>query len=150
MLKEKTKAPDFELMDQNNKLHTLADYKDKWVVIYFYPKDNSPGCTTEAKNFRDNIEKFKKLNAKIIGISPDSPLSHKNFADKYNLSITLLSDPEKEVIKKYYAGGIITKRVSYLINPEGVIEKVYPAVNPARHAEDILKDLEGLSNWPNL
>ncbi|MCL4417907.1 MAG: peroxiredoxin [Actinobacteria bacterium] len=145
MLKEKTKAPDFELMDQNNKLHTLADYKGKWVIVYFYPRDNSPGCTTEAKNFRDNIEKFEKLNAKVIGISPDSPISHKRFADKYNLPIILLSDPEKEVIKKYYAGGIITKRVSYLINPEGIVEKVYPTVNPARHAEDIINDLENLN-----
>ncbi|MCL5071318.1 MAG: peroxiredoxin [Actinobacteria bacterium] len=146
MLKEKIKAPDFELTDQNNKLHKLDDYKGRWIVIYFYPRDNSPGCTTEAKNFRDNIDKFAKLNAKVIGISPDSPLSHKKFADQYNLPIILLSDPGKEVIKKYYAGGIITKRVSYLINPEGIIEKAYPMVNPARHAEDILNDLEDLSN----
>src|SRR3989304_2926666 len=108
MLKEKIKAPDFNLIDQNNKIHTLSDYKGKWIVIYFYPRDNSPGCTTEAKNFRDNVDKFKRLNAEVIGISPDSPLSHKKFADQYNLPITLLSDPGKEVIKKYHAGGIIT------------------------------------------
>ena len=146
MLKEKIKAPDFKLVDQNNKFHTLLDYKGKWVVIYFYPRDNSPGCTTEAKNFRDNVDKFKSLNAIVIGISPDSPLSHKKFAEQYNLSITLLSDPGKEVINKYLAGGIITKRISYLINPEGIIEKIYPTVNPARHAEEILSDLEDLKN----
>ena len=150
MLKEKTKAPDFNLRDQNNKFHTLLDYKDKWVVIYFYPRDNSPGCTTEAKNFRDNIEKFKRLNAIVIGISPDSTLSHKKFVDQYNLPITLLSDPGKEIIKKYFAAGVITKRISYLINPEGIIEKAYPTVNPARHAEEILSDLEDLKNQLNL
>jgi len=150
MLKEKTKAPGFKLEDQNNKIHTLMDYKDKWVVIYFYPRDNSPSCTTEAKNFSDNIEKFERLNAKVIGISPDSPLSHKKFAKQYNLSITLLSDPGKEVINKYIANGIITKRISYLISPEGIIEKAYPTVNPARHAEEILNDLYDLKNQLNL
>lgn len=142
MLKENVSAPGFKLIDQNNKIHTLSDYKGKWIVIYFYPRDNSPGCTREAKNFRDNIDKFKKLNTKVIGISPDSPLSHKKFTDQYNLSIILLSDPEKEVISKYHAGGIITKRISYLIDPDGIIKKVYPTVNPAKHAEEILGDLE--------
>lgn len=145
MLKEKIKAPDFDLTDQNNKQHSLKNYKDKWIIMYFYPRDNSPGCTTEAKNFRDNIDKFKKLNAEVIGISPDSPESHKKFADQYNLSITLLSDTAKKVIKNYHAGGIITKRISYLINPDGIIEKAYPSVTPAKHAEEILNDLENLS-----
>jgi thioredoxin-dependent peroxiredoxin len=144
MLKEKIKAPDFELLDQYNELHTLQKYKGKWVVIYFYPRDNSPGCTIEAKDFKDNIDKIKMLNAEVMGISPDSQLSHKKFSDKYNLPMTLLSDAEKEVIKKYHADGIITKRISYLINPEGVIEKAYPSVNPGKHAEDILNDLENL------
>jgi len=146
MLREKTKAPDFNLMDQNNKSHSLKDFKDKWVVIYFYPRDNSPGCTTEAKNFRDNVAKFKNYNSEIIGISPDPPVSHKQFIDKFNLSITLLSDPGKDVIRKYHAGGIITKRISYLVDQDGIIQKAYPAVNPARHAEEILSDLEDLRN----
>ena len=145
-LKEGMKPPSFEGIDQNGKVVRLEDFAGKKVVLYFYPRDNSPGCTTEAKNFRDNIEKFKRLNAKVIGISPDSPLSHKKFAEQYNLSITLLSDPGKEVINKYLAGGIITKRISYLISPEGIIEKIYPTVNPARHAEEILSDLEDLKN----
>jgi peroxiredoxin Q/BCP len=149
MLKEKIKAPDFKLMDQNDKFNSLSDYKGKWVVIYFYPKDNSPGCTREAMNFRDNIDKFKNLSGEVIGISPDSPESHKEFIGKYDLDLTLLSDPRKEIINKYNAGGIITKRISYLINPEGVIAKVYPSVNPARHAEEILNDLEEFKNHWN-
>jgi peroxiredoxin Q/BCP len=145
MLKEKIKAPDFELRDQNDESHSLEDYRGKWVAIYFYPRDNSPGCTTEAKNFRDNIDKFKSLNAEVVGISPDSPASHKKFADQYDLPIALLSDPTKEVIRKYQAAGIITKRISYLISPEGMIERSYPTVNPAKHAEEILNDLQDLS-----
>ncbi len=145
MLKEKTKAPDFNLIDQNDEFHSLTDYRGKWVAIYFYPRDNSPGCTTEAKNFRDNIDKFKSLNAEVVGISPDSPASHKKFADQYDLPITLLSDPVKEVIRKYQASGIITKRISYLISPEGIIERSYPTVNPAKHAEEIINDLQDLS-----
>ncbi len=144
MLKEKTKAPGFELIDQNDKNHTLADYKGKWVVLYFYPRDNTPGCTKEAANFRDNIKRFKKLNAVVIGISPDSPASHKKFMDKHSLPLTLLSDPKKEVIGKYQAKGIVTKRISYLIDPEGIIKKAYAKVNPARHAEEILNDLESI------
>ena len=145
MLKEKIKAPDFELIDQNNESHRLEDYRGKWVAIYFYPRDNSPGCTTEAKNFRDNIDKFKSLNAEIVGISPDSPASHKKFADQYDLPITLLSDPVKEIIRKYQAAGIITRRISYLISPEGIIERSYPTVNPAKHAEEIINDLQEYS-----
>lgn len=146
MLEEKTKAPNFTLVDQNNKSHSLLDYKGKWVLVYFYPKDNSPSCTTEAKNFRDNIEKFKRLNTEVIGISPDSPSSHKNFSHKYGIPLTLLADPEKEAIRKYHAGGWVTKRISYLINPDGIIEKVYPMVDPAKHAEEILRELKVLVN----
>ena len=141
MLEEKTKAPGFELVDQNDKTHALSDYKGKWVVLYFYPKDNTPGCTKEAANFRDNIKRFKKLNTVVIGISPDSPASHKKFMDKHSLPLTLLSDPQKEVIGKYQAKGTVTKRISYLIDPEGIIKKAYAKVNPARHAKEILRDL---------
>ncbi len=142
MLKEKIKAPDFNLKDQNNNFHSLSDYKEQWVVIYFYPKDNCPSSITEAKNFNEHVEKFNDFNAKVIGISPDSALIHKKFAEQYNLSITLLADPKKEIIKKYEAAGIITNRITYLINPEGQIEKTYPRVNPSKHAEEILGDLE--------
>lgn len=144
MLREMTVAPSFELLDQNKKVHNLENYKGQWVLIYFYPKDDSPGCTKEAANFRDNIDKFKNLNVNVIGISPDSTESHKKFTEKYKLPIILLSDPEKEVIGKYHAKGIITKRISYLINPDGKIEKVYPKVNPTKHAQEILKDLNNI------
>jgi thioredoxin-dependent peroxiredoxin len=142
MLKEKIKAPDFNLVDQNNNFHSLSDYRDRWVVIYFYPRDNCPSSITEAKNFKENVAKFQFFNVEVIGISPDSSLMHKKFAKQYDLPITLLADPTKEIIKKYKAAGIITKRISYLINPEGIIEKSYSIVNPSRHAEDILTDLE--------
>jgi len=141
MLKEKIKAPDFKLPDKDNKMHSLSDYLGKWVVLYFYPKDDTPGCTKEAANFRDNIDKFKSLNVEVVGISSDTMESHKKFIDKFNLNITLLSDVKKEVIDKYHAKGIVTKRISYLINPEGVIDKVYPKVNPSLHAQEILNDL---------
>ncbi|MCL4378685.1 MAG: peroxiredoxin [Actinobacteria bacterium] len=141
MLKEKTNASDFNLLDQDKNMHRLSDYKGKWIVLYFYPKDDSPGCTKEAANFRDNIDQFHNLNVEIIGISSDSPESHKKFINKYNLKILLLSDTKKEVIKEYEAGGLITRRISYLINPEGKIEKIYPKVNPSKHAQEILKDL---------
>lgn len=142
MLKEKTKAPDFKLPDQDNKMHSLSDYMGKWVVLYFYPKDDTPGCTKEASNFRDNIDQFRNLNVEIIGVSADSTESHKKFMDKFDLKITLLSDVRKEVIEKYHAKGIITKRISYLINPEGIIYKVYPKVNPSMHSQEILNDLK--------
>lgn len=141
MLKESTKAPDFKLPDKDNKIHSLSDYLGKWVVLYFYPKDDTPGCTKEATNFRDNIDKFKSLSVEVIGISSDTIESHKKFIEKFNLNILLLSDLRKEIIGKYGAKGVVTKRISYLINPEGVIDKVYPKVNPSLHAQEILDDL---------
>lgn len=145
MLKENSKAPDFKLPDKDNNMHSLSDYMGKWVVLYFYPKDDTPGCTKEAASFRDNIDKFKSLNVEVLGISSDTTESHKKFIDKFDLNITLLSDVKKEVIDKYHAKGIIPKRISYLINPEGVIEKVYPKVNLSMHAQEILNDLQSRS-----
>lgn len=142
MLKENTKAPGFNLIDQDYKSQALFDFRGKWIVLYFYPRDDSPGCTREAKNFKENIKKFQEQNTEVIGISPDLPESHKKFSEKYKIPIILLSDPDKEVIKKYHAKGLVTKRISYLIDPEGTIARVYPSVNPARHAEDILNDLK--------
>lgn len=144
------KAKDFELPDQNGKLHKLSDYLGKWVILYFYPKDDTPGCTKEACNFRDSIEKFNKLGVVILGISKDSVASHKKFADKYHLNFTILSDETKDVIKKYKSWGIKkfmgrefegTIRNTYLINPKGEVAKFYEKVNPLTHSEEILKDL---------
>lgn len=140
MLPIGTKAPDFSLADQHDKKHSLTEYLGKKIIIYFYPKNDTPGCTTEACNFRDNYEELQK-KAIILGISSDSTTSHKTFAEKYQLPFILLSDPEKEVIKKYKADGIFTKRITYLIDPQGNIAKIYPNVSPSGHVHELLKDL---------
>lgn len=141
MLAEKTLAPDFVLPDQNSVDHKLSDYRGQWVVLYFYPKDDTPGCTAEACLFQDYLSHFDKLKIKVLGVSADPVSSHRRFADKYNLNFTLLSDGNKEVIKKYEAEGIFTKRISYLIDPQGEIYKTYAEVKPDIHAEQILADL---------
>lgn len=147
------KANNFNLPDKDGRMHQLTDFEGKWVVLYFYPKDDTPGCTVEAIGFRDRIEEFKKRNVVIIGISKDSQKSHQKFCDKYELPFLLLSDEEKEVAKKYNAWGkkkfmgreyegIL--RITYLIDPERNIKKVYEKVNTAKHAKEILDDLEVL------
>lgn len=155
MLKTKTKAPNFSLPDQEGKIHSLADYKGKRVLIYFYPKDDTPGCTKEACVIRDNLPMFEKLDCVVLGISADSVKSHDKFAEKYKLPFALLADEKKEVIKKYGAWQkkkflgkeyIGIKRMSYLIDPRGIIVKVYPNVKPAEHADQVLKNLNELSD----
>jgi len=137
-LKEGMEAPEFSLPDQDGVMHQLADYRGKWVLLYFYPKDDTPGCTAEACGFRDAMPTLKNLQ--IFGISSDSIASHKRFAEKYNLSFPLLSDSDKEVIKTYGAAGIYTRRISYLIDPDGVIVKKYQKVEPAKHAKEVVSD----------
>jgi peroxiredoxin Q/BCP len=145
MLEIKTKAPDFELQDQNGDIHKLSDYTGQIVLVYFYPKDNTPGCTKEACSIRDVWNEFQKAGIKVFGISKDSVKSHKNFETKYNLPFTLLSDPEKKAIKPYGAEKVIgTKRISYLVDKEGVIAKVYDKVSPEAHADEILQDIKSL------
>lgn len=152
-LEEKQKAPDFTLPDQDGKAHTLSDYKGSWVVVYFYPKDNTPGCTKEACAFRDSFPDFKKLKAVVLGISVDSVKSHDKFAAKFELPFTLLSDEEKKVVKAYGVWGkkkfmgreyMGTMRTSFLIDPDGTIAKIYWKVKPAEHADEILADLAKL------
>lgn len=141
MLKAKDKAPTFALPDQHGNLHRLSDYKGGWLLIYFYPKDFTSGCTKEACSFRDNFSGLKD-KVQIVGISSDRVESHKRFSEKYNLPFTILSDSDKKTIKDYGADGLVfAKRTSYLVNPEGVIEKIYAKVNPTTHAEEILNDL---------
>ena len=140
MLRVGHKAPDFRLPDQNGKTHSLSDYRGKWVLLYFYPKDDTPGCTKEACAIRDNLPKFKSLNLDVLGISTDSIKSHKKFAEKYELPFTLLSDEKKEVLKKYGVLG----RTSFLINPKGGIFKIYENVKPDAHAEEVLGDMADL------
>lgn len=147
-----TKAPDFSLPDQYGDLHSLKDYAGKWVVLYFYPKDNTPGCTKEACAFRDAREVISELgNAVVLGISKDSVKSHAKFAVDHKLNFTLLSDPDHVTIEAYGAWGLKKfmgreyqgiKRNTYIISPKGQIAKTYENVNPLSHAAQIITDLQ--------
>ncbi len=150
MLTAGKKAPEFTLPDQNGKMHSLADQKGKWVLLYFYPKDDTPGCTVEACTIRDHYGSFKKAGIVVFGISIDPVKKHAKFADKYDLPFTLLSDEDKRVVKAYGVWGMKkfmgreymgTKRMSFLIDDKGKIAKVYESVKPAEHAEEVLKDV---------
>ena len=139
-----TTAPDFTLVDQNNTSHTLSNYSEQYVLIYFYPKDDTPGCTKEACMIRDSYLGFEERKIKVFGISPDSTESHKKFIEKYHLPFTLLSDENKHVAKLYEADGVFLKRISYLIAPGGKMLKRYLNVDPANHAQEILADFDDL------
>jgi peroxiredoxin Q/BCP len=146
-------APAFDLPDQDGRNHKLSDYSGKWVLVYFYPKDNTPGCTKEACSIRDYWSDFGKVGAVVLGVSKDSVKSHRSFADKHSLPFTLLSDESTEMIQAYEAWqkkkmagreymGIV--RISYLIDPSGKIAKVYAKVKPPEHAAEVLADLKEL------
>ena len=146
-------APDFTLPDQTGAMHSLADYHGRWLVLYFYPKDDTPGCTIEACSFRDSLTELTARGAAVIGISKDSVKSHKKFANKFSLTFPLLSDQSTEIIKAYGAWGTKKfmgrefegiQRNTYLINPEGEIVKTYEKVNPKEHTKEILADIERL------
>lgn len=140
-----TTAPDFTLLDQDSKAITLSDYAKQYVLIYFYPKDDTPGCTKEACLIRDSYSGFAERKIQVLGISADSPASHKKFMEKYHLPFTLLADEKKTVAKLYHADGFFIKRISYLISPGGHIAKFYPNVDPASHAQVILDDFDKLN-----
>lgn len=151
---EGQQAPDFTLPDQDGVEHTLSSYKGKWVLLYFYPKDNTPGCTIEACTIRDQFKDFKKIDAVVLGVSTDSVKSHKKFADGFNLPFTLLADENKEVVGKYGVFGekkmmgrtyMGVRRSSFLISPAGKVAKVYEKVKPEKHADEVLADLAQLS-----
>ena len=142
-------APDFKLKDQNFKTHSLDDYKNQWVILYFYPKDDTPGCTTEACHFRDDIFKIKALNANVLGVSLDDVKSHEEFAKKYSLPFPLLADTDADVSKAYGALtnlGIIklSKRHTFIIGKDGLIKKIYRDVEPKTHSQQIIDDLKAL------
>jgi peroxiredoxin Q/BCP len=142
-------APDFELKDQSGQLHSIEDYRGKWVALYFYPKDDTPGCTTEACEFRDNIFAFKNLNCQILGVSLDDVDSHKEFAEKYSLPFPLLADTAGTTadaygVKSRYMGMSVAKRQTFLIDPDGNVAKHYAKVDPASHSQQVLADLEML------
>jgi thioredoxin-dependent peroxiredoxin len=144
-------APDFKLQDQNGKTHELKDYRGKWVALYFYPKDQTPGCTTQACEFRDNIFAFREAGAVILGVSVDDVESHKKFAEKHGLPFTILADSEKVVAKQYgvlkrFLGvAELAKRDTFLIDPEGKIVRHYADVDPKGHSQLVLKDIKELS-----
>ena len=143
-------APAFHLQDQAGTWHTLSEYRGRWLVLYFYPKDNTPGCTTQACGFRDNIFAFEKLGAMIVGVSVDDVDSHKQFADEQSLPFTLLADTTKETAKAYgvlhSALGImeIAARETFVIDPQGRIAKHYAPVDPKVHSQAVLADLKAL------
>lgn len=146
-------APNFILSDQDGNRHSLAEYQRKWLLLYFYPKDNTEGCAKEACAIRDDFSGFKKLDVTVIGVSVDSVASHKKFKEEYALPFTLLADEKKEVVKLYNVWGKKkfmgkeydgTYRSSFLISPKGVIEKIYEKVSPAEHSKEALLDLKNL------
>ena len=143
---EGSPAPEFELPDQDGQLHALEDYRDQWVVLYFYPKDETPGCTTEACEFRDNIFAFRKLNAQILGVSLDDVESHKAFAENHGLPFPLLADTDGMAADSYGVktrmfGMKVAKRQTFIIDPDGVVAKHYRTVQPETHSEQVLEDL---------
>lgn len=140
-------APGFNLQDQNSDWHSLEDYRGQWLAVYFYPKDDTPGCTTEACNFRDNIYAFKAIDAAVVGISVDDVESHKKFSDKYKLPFTILADDDGDMSKAYgvlrdYKLLKLASRQSFLINPEGKIAKHYEDVDPDEHTDEVLADIK--------
>ncbi len=153
MLEVGDSATNFCLADEAGDEHCLDNFKGKWVVLYFYPKDNTSGCTLEAKDFSSVVTDFEKLNTEIIGVSPDSTKSHQNFISKHNLKVRLLSDPEHKTLEKYGAWqkkklygrefmGVV--RSTYLINPEGKIEYVWPKVKVKGHVDAVKEKLTEL------
>lgn len=149
-MKENSKAIDFSLKDQNGKSHKLSDYKGKNIVLYFYPKDDTPGCTLEACNFRDNYSEFKKKGIIVIGVSVDDEKSHKKFVDKYKLPFILLADPEKKVVQKYGVWGeksfmgkkyMGTTRATFIIDKDFKIKKIFHKVSVVGHTKEVLEEI---------
>ena len=149
ILKSGDDAPNFTLPDNQGRQVSLSDFKGKWVVLYFYPKDDTPGCTTEACHFRDDFKLLENLGAQVVGMSIDDSFSHKKFAEKYNLPFPLLSDASGEVASLYGALNNflvikLAKRYTYLINPQGKIAKIYLSVDTSKHSQEIIEDLKKL------
>lgn len=164
-IKVGVKAPAFTLPDQDGKMHALTDFLGKWVVLYFYPKDDTPGCTAEACSFRDGYAKYRRASVVVLGVSVDPAKKHAKFAEKYSLPFTLLSDEEKEVVTKYGVWGkkparhgsrsdsggkfmgreyMGILRTTFLIDPAGKIAKIYENVKPDGHADEVLADVKGM------
>ena len=150
MLKEGDKAPDFSAPDQNETIHTLADYKGKSLVLYFYPKDMTSGCTVEACDFRDNLARVQGHGAEVLGVSPDSVKRHQKFVEKESLNFPLLADEEKTILQDYgvwqeksmygkkYMGVV---RTTFIIGPDGTIKKIFPKVRVKGHVQEVIDAL---------
>jgi peroxiredoxin Q/BCP len=146
-----TSAPDFSLTTNEGKQASLTDYRGKWVILYFYPKDFTSGCTLQARNFQSDLAKYEQVNAVILGVSVDSAESHKDFCAKEGLNFTLLSDPEGKVSEEYgsvmeYNGAKLSARNTFIIDPEGKVAKVFTGVKPSGHSEEVLSALASLQN----
>lgn len=147
-------APDFTLNDAKGNPHTLSDYRGKYLVLYFYPKNDTPGCTKEACHFRDDMAQLEKLGAKVVGVSVDSSESNGKFAEKYKLPFTLLADTDGKVAERYHALTNlfvikIAKRHTFLIDPQGKIRKIYTSVNVSNHSQQIIDDLKAIQSQSN-
>lgn len=146
-------APAFVLQDQAGRRHALSDHAGSWLVLYFYPKDDTPGCTRQACSFRDDLTQLEKLGARVVGVSVDDSASHARFAQKYNLPFPLLADRDGAVAKRYGALtdlGLVryAKRYTFLIDPRGIIARTYLSVDTSRHSQDIIDDLRVLVGQP--
>lgn len=146
-------APDFELSDQQGQIRRLSEWRGKWLVLYFYPKNDTPGCTTEACNFRDDWLQLQQLGAEVVGISVDTAASHAAFAQKYKLPFPLLADPKGEVAARYGALSDwlvikLARRYTFIVSPEGRIARVYRSVDTDRHSAEIVGDLRQLRQVP--
>jgi peroxiredoxin Q/BCP len=151
VIKASIPAPDFQLPDETGSLHKLSDYRGKYVILYFYPKDDTPGCTTEACGFRDDYTLYQAAGAVVLGVSPDAPKSHIKFKLKYNLPYTLLSDVDHAVCEQYGVWGLKKSmgreykgvfRTTFIISPDGVIQKVFENVKPDGHSSQILAEIK--------
>ena len=150
-LKVGSKAPNFTLSDQNSIQHQLSDFEGSWVILYFYPKDDTPGCTTQACDFRDAVKRIIASKSNVFGVSLDSVESHKRFADKNNLPFSLLSDESGEVSEAYdslnnFMSFKSAKRNTFIIDPDGKVAKIYLSVKPSTHSQMVLNDLNQLQN----
>lgn len=142
-------APGFELLDQNGNTQRLVDYQGRWLVMYFYPKDDTPGCTKEACTFRDDILVFRRMGVSLLGVSTDDVASHQSFVEKYHLPFPLLSDPKGQVAAAYGAlfslGPLrFARRQSFIIDTQGRLARIYRDVDPKRHSEQVIQDLKTL------
>lgn len=142
-------APDFSLPDQNGQTHKLSDYRGKWLVLYFYVKDDTPGCTEQACKYRDDIHQLSELGAQVVGVSVDNTASHADFAKKYSLPFPLLSDGKGETAARYDSlreGGSLAKRNTFVIDPQGRIARIYLSASTSRNSAEVIDDLKKLKS----